>query len=486
VSRTLHLALAVVVAGLVAPRPMEAQVAVVHAVLFYSPTCPHCHKVITEDLPPLVDKYGSQLVVAGVDVTTQQGQMLYQATVRRFGIPESRLGVPTLVVGSEVMVGELEIPQRFPGLIEKGLAAGGTDWPPVDAIRQALARQGMLQDRATPDSTDPDSVAVAERAARAADSARVADSLRAAQGARASDSVAARSPTAPPQVKPAPAPRNEAPRPVRTDTAPGMIPTPGVSQRVRGGADSAGPAPGARAPAATADTPLTSDTARSARSAGTTDSAAGVPEASAGPSSAETGIGRLTEEAAPEGMAAKFGLDPVANTIAVVILLGMLVAIFASVRSVVAGAPPTLVLPSWTMPALAAVGMAVASYLALVEITHSEAVCGPVGNCNAVQQSPWATLFGFPVGVLGQAGYLAMFGAWVLGVLGPRRWGDSAWLALWVMALAGTAFSVYLTFLEPFVIGATCLWCVTSAVVMTLMLHGATPRARALRLGAGS
>jgi len=185
-------------------------------------------------------------------------------------------------------------------------------------------------------------------------------------------------------------------------------------------------------------------------------------------------------------MAARFRLDPVANTIAVVVLLGMLVAIFASVRSVMAGAPPTLVLPSWTMPVLAAIGMAVASYLALVEVTGAEAVCGPVGNCNAVQQSPWATLFGFPVGILGQAGYLAMFGTWTLGVLGPPRWSESAWLALWVMALVGTVFSVYLTFLEPFVIGATCLWCITSAVVMTLMLQGATPRARALHLGGTS
>ncbi len=34
------------------------------------------------------------------------------------------------------------------------------------------------------------------------------------------------------------------------------------------------------------------------------------------------------------------------------------------------------------------------------------------------------------------------------------------------MALFGLAFSTYLTFLEPFVIGATCAWCLTSAVCM--------------------
>jgi uncharacterized membrane protein len=46
------------------------------------------------------------------------------------------------------------------------------------------------------------------------------------------------------------------------------------------------------------------------------------------------------------------------------------------------------------------------------------------------------------------------------------------------MAFAGTAFSAWLTFLEPFVIGATCAWCVTSALVMAALLVAATGPAR--------
>ena len=47
---------------------------VVHAVLFYSPTCPHCQYVITETLPPLMEKYGNQLQIMGVDVTQPKGR----------------------------------------------------------------------------------------------------------------------------------------------------------------------------------------------------------------------------------------------------------------------------------------------------------------------------------------------------------------------------------------------------------------------------
>lgn len=42
-------------------------------------------------------------------------------------------------------------------------------------------------------------------------------------------------------------------------------------------------------------------------------------------------------------------------------------------------------------------------------------------------------------------------------------------------ALGGTLLSICLTVLEPFVIGATCMWCVTSAVLMTLVLWASTP-----------
>jgi len=38
------------------------------------------------------------------------------------------------------------------------------------------------------------------------------------------------------------------------------------------------------------------------------------------------------------------------------------------------------------------------------------------------------------------------------------------------MIVIGVLFSIYLTFLEPFVIGATCAWCLSSAVIMTLLL----------------
>ena len=118
------------------PFTVHAQdaVPVVRAVLFYSPTCPHCAMVIQQDLPPLFEKYGTQLEIVAIDASQVEGGTLYQLAVERFQIPENRLGVPTLIIGNTVLVGSIEIPEQLPGLIEYYLAQGGIDWPDIPAL----------------------------------------------------------------------------------------------------------------------------------------------------------------------------------------------------------------------------------------------------------------------------------------------------------------------------------------------------------------
>jgi len=94
-----------------------------------------------------------------------------------------------------------------------------------------------------------------------------------------------------------------------------------------------------------------------------------------------------------------------------------------------------------------------------------------MGDCNAVQSSEYARLFGIlPVGVLGVIGYLLILAAWATPQLQRNRLAAYMPLAVFGMALFGVFFSLYLTYLEPFVIRAVCMWCVTSAVIMTLLL----------------
>lgn len=165
-------------------------------------------------------------------------------------------------------------------------------------------------------------------------------------------------------------------------------------------------------------------------------------------------------------------LDPVGNSISIVVLIGMLFSLVgAGMRWRLAEPRQKSPLPSIAIPALILVGIVVAGYLSFVETTGTEAVCGPFGDCNSVQSSEFALLFGFiPVGYFGLLGYFGMLGAWILARRASSPMTNYASLALFGMALVGTVFSIFLTFLEPFVIGATCMWCLSSAVLVTTIM----------------
>jgi uncharacterized membrane protein len=175
--------------------------------------------------------------------------------------------------------------------------------------------------------------------------------------------------------------------------------------------------------------------------------------------------------------------DTLANSLAIAVMVGMVAAlgyvIITAFRKWRIAQPDVVYRPavtnglawrSWIVPILALIGLGVATYLAYVETTETLAVCGPVGDCNAVQSSPYAKLFGIPIGVLGALTYLAMLSFWAVGHFNRGRLAQLAPLALFGLALFGVLFSLYLTYLEPFVIGAVCAWCLTSAVTITILL----------------
>ena len=225
----------------------------------------------------------------------------------------------------------------------------------------------------------------------------------------------------------------------------------------------------------------------SARSAATPPNAATPASASGAPRGAAAIVAVDLDRAASAGgaarvapalsMADRFRLDPAGNAAAVGMLL-LIAAALALALSALAGVRPRLpVAPTWSIPVLALAGLAVAAYLAFVEVTGTPAVCGPVGDCNTVQQSQYARLFGvLPMGLLDVAGYAALLVAAAVGAIGPVPVRAVAPRAVWAMALLATVFSAYLTFLEPFVIGATCAWCLASAAIAALILVVATAR----------
>jgi uncharacterized membrane protein len=391
------LILLVLLVGMILPFSTHAQSAQVQVVLFYSPFCGHCHQVITEELPPIVQTYntsyvwsyygdppneetgqlpgivafeGDVLQILYVDTSSQVGNDLYRAAVERLQIPPERQAVPTMVVGEELLIGGIDIPTQLPGLVDQWLAEGGLSWPDIPGLEEIVSALVLFPDQ------------VQETPTQAPEAAPI-------------DQVA-------------------------TAENPGSI------------------------------DPSTQD-----------------------PS--------FEFNASDLSVLERIRLDPLGNSLSIMVLIGMLFSVVGvGLRwRLPVSKRRNITLPI-AIPVLILVGILIAAYLGFVETTGIEAVCGPVGDCNTVQSSEYAMLFGImPVGVLGILGYLGMLGAWFLARRPSTYFTTYAVLALFGMAFAGTVFSIYLTFLEPFIIGATCMWCLSSAVIMTVIMLLSVDQARA-------
>ncbi|MBA4384560.1 MAG: hypothetical protein C0410_07470 [Anaerolinea sp.] len=116
-------------------------------------------------------------------------------------------------------------------------------------------------------------------------------------------------------------------------------------------------------------------------------------------------------------------------------------------------------------------GLIVSGYLTYVELTSSTAVCGvAIPGCGEVQNSPYAVLFGFlPVALLGVIGYIGIFISWLGKRVLPSKNKKLLSLIMWGMCFFGILFSTYLTYLEVFVLRATCSWCILAAVFMNML-----------------
>ncbi|NUQ11682.1 MAG: vitamin K epoxide reductase family protein [Gemmatimonadaceae bacterium] len=118
--------------------------------------------------------------------------------------------------------------------------------------------------------------------------------------------------------------------------------------------------------------------------------------------------------------------------------------------------------------ALALAGAGLATYLAMYKLGLIGELACNVGQCETVNLSRWATLLGIPVAVWGVGFYVALFAVAFAGT--TSRFADAEWVSHALLALTGwgVIFSAWLTYLELFVIHAVCMFCVISAVLVTV------------------
>jgi uncharacterized membrane protein len=120
---------------------------------------------------------------------------------------------------------------------------------------------------------------------------------------------------------------------------------------------------------------------------------------------------------------------------------------------------------------LCVLGILVAGYMSWAELTGNETVCADAGNidCAAVQESAYAQTLGFPVAVMGMLGFFAILAVLVLEdqVTLLAAYGRTL---VFAMSLFGVMFQSYLTYIEAAVLEKWCQWCVSSYIIITLLL----------------
>jgi cytochrome c biogenesis protein CcdA/glutaredoxin len=142
-SIALSLLVAVMLALFLAPGGAQVATAqdtpVVRFILFYSPTCPHCHEVMENYLPTVYEKYGDQVEYQYIDVQEDDNYLTFLSLETKLGVPKEAQGsVPVLVIGDKVLIGGADIPDRLEGYIDEYLAMGGIDFPSLDDLPEVV------------------------------------------------------------------------------------------------------------------------------------------------------------------------------------------------------------------------------------------------------------------------------------------------------------------------------------------------------------
>ena len=123
----------------------------------------------------------------------------------------------------------------------------------------------------------------------------------------------------------------------------------------------------------------------------------------------------------------------------------------------------------WLFIIFASIGLVDSLYLIWIKIANDKVYCLPgLGDCWTVNTSQYSQVLGIPVSVFGVIGFLIIL---LLALFKDRNkfFHANQVTLLFGITLAGFLYSIYLTYLEIFVINAICPFCVLSAISMTIL-----------------
>lgn len=110
-------------------------------------------------------------------------------------------------------------------------------------------------------------------------------------------------------------------------------------------------------------------------------------------------------------------------------------------------------------------GLADSIYLTIEHISGRSVKCTIVSGCSEVLSSPYATVGGIPLALIGAAAYFSVFSLATLAAFEYKLAGTLLTLLVGLMFLT----TLWLLYLQAFVIGHFCQFCLVSALVTTIL-----------------
>jgi uncharacterized membrane protein len=111
------------------------------------------------------------------------------------------------------------------------------------------------------------------------------------------------------------------------------------------------------------------------------------------------------------------------------------------------------------------IGLADSIYLTVEHLSGRTVRCTIVSGCSEVLSSPYASVRGFPLAAVGAFAYFLVFSLATLAAFGYRGLGKLLTIIVGAMFLT----TLWLLYLQAFVIGHFCQFCLLSALVTTTL-----------------
>ena len=123
----------------------------------------------------------------------------------------------------------------------------------------------------------------------------------------------------------------------------------------------------------------------------------------------------------------------------------------------------------WVSVGLAVLGILVSIYMTIYKLTSNNAMCLGSGDCSTVNASKYSSIYGIPVAFVGVLGYCAILSILLMQDRAGEFFKNNGILVLFGLVITGFLFTLYLIYLEIFVIKALCPFCITSQTTMTIL-----------------